>query len=92
VRQPLDFLQKGFPTLRILPDSGRANRNYANRIEKRQNAGDLACCDLLLLIEKSPLTEKHLKQQILNAKPISALRGRGVGIAFCNPNGWYHIC
>jgi hypothetical protein len=73
------------PSLLILPDSGKTNWNYANRIEKRQKTGDLACCDLLLLIEKSPLTEKHLKQQILNAKPISAFSGRVTAIAFCNP-------
>jgi len=51
-------------------------------MKKTPYTGDLACCDLLLLIEKSPLTENYLKQQILNAKPILAVSGRELGALF----------
>jgi hypothetical protein len=51
-------------------------------MKKTPDTGDLACCDLLLLIEKSPLTENYLKQQIPNATPILAVSGRGLGTLF----------
>jgi hypothetical protein len=53
---------------------------------------DLSCRGLLLLIEKSPLTEKHLKQQILNPNQSWPTASEVLRSAICHPNVWYHIC
>jgi hypothetical protein len=80
------------------PHLGRFWQNeldYAIGASRSRNAGDLACCDLLLLIEKSPLTEKRLKQQIIvqnQFRPISSevlkslVCSHNAGITTANPN------
>jgi hypothetical protein len=54
---------------------------FSNRSINPEKTADLSCRGWLLLIEKSPLTEKHLKQQILTPNQILADSVRDVEIA-----------
>jgi hypothetical protein len=70
----------------------QAKGTYALGAPTEQNAGDLACCGLLLLIEKSPSMKKHLKQQILIPNQSQATSSEVLRSLDFNPNNWYHIC
>jgi hypothetical protein len=58
VRQLLDFLQKASQRAASYPILVN-ELDLREGASKAKNTGDFACCGLLLLIEKSPSTEKH---------------------------------